>query len=320
MKLFEFDKYFPNEESCKMKFKEIREQQGIVCKKCGCKYHYWLTNKQQFRCKQCKTSITLRSGTVMHGSKLPFRYWFIAMHLLTATKHTFSATEIKSQLNHKRYQSIWEMVHKLRSIMGKREQEYLLKGQVEVDEGFFTTEIPENEKYNKLKAGAGSQRKAKVLVMAESSKVTKEEKSNKKYKKEKKVGYIKMSVIEDLKSTTIDSEVINSIDSKAEIMSDATKSHSNFKNIFNKVESQVIKPEEIGKLLPWVHIAIGNSKSLFRDTYHGIKREYLQEYLNEFCYKFNRRYFGEGLFDRLMEISVMYQSDFEHKMYNRNIA
>jgi hypothetical protein len=152
--------------------------------------------------------------------------------------------------------------------------------------------------------------------MAESTKT----KPTKKSQKEKKSGYIKMVVIPDLKAKTIDGEVINSIDSTAEITSDATKSHCNFPKMFSKVDAQVVKPENIGKVLPWVHIAISNSKSLFTDTYHGVKREYLQSYLNEFCYKFNRRYFGENLFDRLMMVSTTYQSDFEHRIYNKKVA
>lgn len=45
----------------------------------------------------------------MPGSKLSLMYWFTAIHLLTATKKTFSAKEIQRQLGHKRYQPIWEM-------------------------------------------------------------------------------------------------------------------------------------------------------------------------------------------------------------------
>jgi hypothetical protein len=36
----------------------------------------------------------------------------------------------------------------------------------------------------------------------------------------------------------------------------------------------------------------------------------LQNYLNEFCYKFNRRYFGENLLDRLMIAFVTYKNNF----------
>ena len=51
--------------------------------------------------------------------------------------------------------------------------------------------------------------------------------------------------------------------------------------------------------LQWVHIAISNAKRTLLGIFHKIKGKYLQNYLNEFCYKLNRRYFGETLFDRL---------------------
>ncbi len=51
--------------------------------------------------------------------------------------------------------------------------------------------------------------------------------------------------------------------------------------------------------LKWVHIAISNAKRTLLGIYHKIKGKYLQLYLDEFCYKLNRRYFGDRLFDRL---------------------
>lgn len=56
-------------------------------------------------------------------------------------------------------------------------------------------------------------------------------------------------------------------------------------------------------------------KACSGDMYHGIKDEFLQEYLNEFCYKFNRRYFGDRVFDRLIIAAVSYRPTFEHRMY-----
>lgn len=316
MKLYEFEKHFPNEESCKLKFKDIRDMNGVICPKCGNKHHYWKKDKEMYQCAKCGYRQSLRANTVMHGSKLPFRYWFIAMHLLTATKHSFSSAEIQRQLGHNRYQPIWELTHKLRSIMGKRDNLYTLSGNIELDEGFFTTEIAEDKKYEKLKAGAGSQKKTKVVVMAE----TEESLSPKKGQKPTKVKHIKMIVVENLKANTISGVAGHNIESESKIITDASKSHNHFKKMFAEHQSQVINPKDIGKVLPWVHIAIGNSKSLLRSIHYGVKPEFLQGYLNEFCYKFNRRYFGEELFDRLVGVSASYQSDFEHRIYNKNVA
>lgn len=258
----------------------------------------------------------LRSGTVMHGSKLPFMYWFIAMHLLTATKKTISAAELQRQLVHKRYQPIWELMHKLRSVMGKRDDKYTLKGMIELDEGFCSTEVSLEKKSEKLKAGAGSQRKSKVLVIAEN----KDEEQPKKGQKPKSVKHIKMIVVPDAKAKTIDELEAKYIEKESVITTDNSKSHIHFKDMFTEHKSQVIDPKDIGKVLPWVHIAIANSKTQLTDMYHGVKPEFLQEYLNEFCYKFNRRYFGEDLFGRPVMIVASYRTDFEHRIYNKNAA
>ena len=150
---------YPDEETCREKFKQLREQMGVTCRRCNCKEHYWLKNKQAYECKRCQARQTLCSGMVMQHSNLPYRYRFVAMHLLTATKGSFSAVEIQCQLGHKRHQSIWEMVNKLRDVMGKRDDKYTHEGAIELNDAFFSTEISLEEKDKPLKRGRGSQRK-----------------------------------------------------------------------------------------------------------------------------------------------------------------
>jgi len=307
MNLLNFITQFPDEDTCKNKFKEIRDTEGVICAHCGGKDHYWKKDKWQYECKKCKTRTTLRSGTVMHGSKLPFRYWFVAMHLLTSTKKSFSALELQRQLGHKRYEPIWKMLHKLREAMGKRDDNYTLSGQIELDEGFFSTEIAIEGKNNPLKRGRGSQKKTKVLVMVESKEV---EGENTKRGKPRIVGHLKMQVIDNLKSETITPVVESNILKDSLINTDDSTSYNKLHEIVNEHKSQVIPKEKVGVILPWVHITISNAKRLFIDIYHDIKPKYLQSYLNEFCYKFNRRYFGEFLFDRLLVACVSYKNKF----------
>ncbi|MFK1776192.1 IS1595 family transposase [Bacteroides fragilis] len=311
MNLISFTKQFPNEESCRQHLKEQREKQGIVCSKCGCVHHYWKKNRNEWQCKKCGHRTTLTSGTVMHGTKLPIMYWYIAMHLLTSTKKSFSALEMQRQLGHNRYQPIWELMHKLRNVMGQRDDEYQLCGSIELDEGFFSTQRDETEKDKPLKAGRGSQKKAKVLVMAESTLV-----EGSKMNIKKQVGYIKMVVIPNLKASTIDVEVVDNIEKESSLITDASSSYVHFKNLVNEHTSQVIAPKEVGKVLPWVHIVISNAKRLLLDIYHDVKTEFLQSYLNEFCYKFNRR--NINCFERLMFTALCYQTEFKHISYRNS--
>lgn len=307
MNLLNFVSQYPDEASCRAKFKEFRDKQGVVCPHCGGTAHYWKKDKENYECKQCGKRQSLRANTVMHGSQLPFRYWFIAIHLLTSTKKSFSAAELQRQLGHKRYAPIWELLHKLRMIMGKRDEQYTLSDVIELDEGFFSTEIDEDEKDKPLKRGRGSQKKSKVLVMAESKPV---EGKTTKTGKPRQAGHLKMIVINDLKSDTITPLVEKNVSDEAAIDSDDSTSYVKLKDIVKEHRPQVIPKEKIGTILPWVHIAISNAKRMLLDIFHDIKPQYLQNYLNEFCYKFNRRYFGENLFDRLMIAAVAYKNNF----------
>ncbi len=314
MNLLNFYKKFPDEDACIKHLKEQREQAGITCSKCGCIHHYWKSYRNQWQCKQCGHRTGLKAGTVMHGSNLPLLYWFIVIHLLTSTKKSFSAAELQRQLGHKRYQPIWELLHKLRNVMGQRDAEYRLVGSIELDEGFFSTSVDKDEKDKPRKRGRGSQAKTKVLVMAEST----AQEPNKKHKLDKSVGHIKMIVIDDLKSKTLDSNVIRFINNDAELTTDDSTSYVNFKNLVKSHMSQVVEPKQISKVLPWVHIVISNAKRLLLDIYHDIKPEFLQNYLNEFCYKFNRRKLD--MFERLMFSCMSYKTEFKHRYYDKKMV
>jgi hypothetical protein len=60
-----------------------------------------------------------------------------------------------------------------------------------------------------------------------------------------------------------------------------------------------IPGKDAEKKLPWVHTAISNLKAELLGNYNNVKDNYQQCYLNEYCYKVNRPYFGEQLFERV---------------------
>ena len=301
MNLFDFSERFRNEEDCILYFKETREKLGVKCSKCGHKEHYWKKNKLLFQCKKCGNRMALRSNTVLENSHLPYMYWFKAFHLLTATKKTFSANEIQRQLKHKRYEPIWRMLHKIREAMGKRDSMYNLTEFIEVDEGFFETiKDEENEKNETKKRGRGSQKQAKVLVLIESKPVENKQKKYK-HKPDRQVGYLKMILMPDLKSKSINKEIEKNVDKETVVLSDAYAGYNKLEEVIKKhniVNTSQIKKSH--KVLPWVHSAIGNAKKILQGIHHSNHEDYLQNYLNEFCYKYNRRFFGEKLFERLL--------------------
>ncbi|WP_161601920.1 transposase, partial [Paraglaciecola psychrophila] len=58
--------------------------------------------------------------------------------------------------------------------------------------------------------------------------------------------------------------------------------------------------------LPWVHIAIGNLRTFLLGTFHGVTGKYLQEYFDEFCYRFNRRFIEKQIPNRLLNLAIIH--------------
>jgi len=294
MNIIKFIESFPDENSCREHFRQIREQEGIVCKKCGCKKHYWLKAKWQWQCSECRFRTTLRSGTMMENYKLPIRKWYLAMAFMSFSKKGISAAEMQRQLDHSRYETIWVMMHRIREAMGNRDGRYELAGMVEFDEAYFETETSEKDKQN-LKRGRGSQRQQNVAVAAESTPLEDLETG----KKGKHCRYFKMKVLEGQSAEEINGFIGKNIAEESIVFTDKSTSYFDIANYVEVHVTEKSTKKTTKTTLQWVHIAISNAKRTLLGIYHKIKGKYLQLYLDEFCYKLNRRYFGDRLFDRL---------------------
>ncbi|MDB5273016.1 MAG: transposase [Chitinophagaceae bacterium] len=117
---------YKNEELSVEAFKEYRLNKGVVCKKCGSQQHYWLMSKQQFQCVDCRFRTTLRSGTVLQGSKLPYSYFFIAVNLLTKQGNRLTLDDFQKHTGHKYYEPLWEFLNKLKINLDEKERTLIL--------------------------------------------------------------------------------------------------------------------------------------------------------------------------------------------------
>lgn len=126
---------------------------------------------------------------------------------------------------------------------------------------------------------------------------------------QKKVGHLKIKGTQNLKSETINEKIEKGVEKNTNSVSD---DYSSYKKITKHVENnaQKVTKDNVIKILPWVHIAISNVKRLLLDVHHRIDDNFLNNYLNEYCYKFNRRYFKVGLIERVLVASVNHRWDY----------
>lgn len=164
--------------------------------------------------------------------------------------------------------------------MSKREMEYMLDGIIEMDEFYIG-------KGSNGKRGRGMD-KAKVLIS-----MSKNEKEN--------LLYLKLKVCNDLKSETINDYVKENIKAGSTIISDGFKSYNSLLDIDMKHEIEISGGD--GKYLS-LHIIIENIKSFILGTYHGLSQIDLQICLDEFCYRFNRKFCHASLFERTLHCAL----------------
>jgi len=279
MTLQEFQERFGTEEACREYLYQQRWPNGFVCPKCGHTEHFNIKARGgKLQCKACNHQTTVTAGTIFEKTRTPLTKWFTAIYLVSEDKRGLSALSLKTKIG-VAYQTAWSMLQKIRFAMGSRDEKYMLNGIVEMDEGFFggTTEGS--------KRGRGTE-KAAVLVSVSLSESGKPK-------------FARMQVLD-----TVDSAAIKAF-SKVRIMS-GSEIRTDGLNIYNCLGAEGFKHTAINfdeknrpEHLHWTHIIISNAKAFVQGTFHGLDAKHLQRYLDEFCYRLNRRYLAQDLFAHL---------------------
>lgn len=279
MNLIEFEQAFPSESDCRIYFKLIRDKEGILCKRCKNEAHYWLPSKQMYECKSCGRRISLRSGTTLENSKLPFRLWFLAMHLMVSTKKNISALEVQRQIGHKYYEPVWAMMQKIRRSMGNKDEKrypMLLK------EAYLT-----NFPASKICEG-----KCKPHRKTDPQK-------NKS---------VPVAVITSDWNSGIGKRLLNPIRMVSLAPTPSNASPIRRTNLHKKPRTmrKLVKPAETRSNLilrledKKEGIVAENAVLGILGIHYGVSATYLQNYLNEFCFKLNRRHRRFSIFDELI--------------------
>lgn len=167
--------------------------------------------------------------------------------------------------------------------MGEREGLYRLGGLVEMDEAFFGGKASG-------KRGRGSENKTEVAFVLQLS-------------SDGYLQFLKMKVIADAKGSTLLTFSRTNITRGSTIHSDAFQSYNALSEEYC-YDMQKYDLKSGDERLKWLHVMISNMKANIQGAYHGLGGTYLQRYLNEFCYRFNRRHSKKTAFDHLLKCCV----------------
>ncbi len=283
----DFNEQFPTDEACLEHLKEQRFPGGITyCETCQQdRKHYKIAGRPVYSCDHCGTQISPMAGTIFEHSSTSLRLWYYAMYLMASTRCGISAKQIQRETG-VTYKTAWRMFRQIRSLLSETDMQ--LEGSaVEMDEMYYGGK-------SKGKSGRpmrGDKQKSPVIGMVERS-------------TPERVGRVKALATPDVTTNQVLGLVHEYILPKSTVFTDEYP-------IYDRVGARVTEHKRINHsakvyVVGDVHTnTIEGFWSLVKrgigGVYHSVSQKYLQTYLDEYSWRYNRRDQGNLLFISLLK-------------------
>ena len=283
MVLIDFYERFPDEQACWNYFLSLRWPDGFVCPSCQEEKGCFKPSRKIFECYSCEHQASLTAGTVFHKTRVPLTKWFWFIFFMATSKKGVSMLYLQKQLRIGTYKTIWSMGHKIRQGMAVRNALYDLHGVVETDEIFIGGKQTFEERRK-----TGNNKTAFFMAVEENENGGPR--------------FVTFEEIESAYETHVLPAIEKSIKKGSKIISDGAsayvKAEEKGYDHDRYIESK--DPEIAHEQLKWINTLTSNLKRFLLSTHHGVYPKYRKAYLAEFAYRFNRRYWPEQSFDRLL--------------------
>ena len=291
LSLSAFQRKFDSEEACLQAIFDCRWPRGFVCPKCNHNGGYRLGRRRTVQCASCRRQTSITASTIFHASHFPLKQWFLMIYLVAQDKGGASAMRMSTMLGI-HYATAWTIMQKIRFAMGTRDENLTLAGYIELDEAFFGG----RSRNRRTRKGPKppSEKKKIVLVMVESEGT--------------QAGNLVMKVVPNATLKTLKPIIEQKIDQEPPgqmFRSDAWQAHEVVRLFDHHIEMSHIPNSLQDQELPCLSLATSHAKRALIGTYHQFCKQHLQRYLDEFCYRWNRRHLKKQLATHLLAACIL---------------
>ena len=294
----EFQRFFPDDAACAAYLEKARWHGGFVCPRCGVVGEPFRFEARPgvVRCRACRKDVSLMAGTVMERSHTPLSTWFWAAYLMASQTPGMSAVQFQRQLGLSRYETAFGILHKLRAAMVRPERDKIggkPQEHVEVDETWVGGRT----------RGEGRGVHHKVLVSC-AVEVRRRKPGTKldNRKDGRYAGRVRLAVVPDRSANSLGSFVENAVAPGSLIVTDDWSGYAGLRKrgFDHHAVAECGDPEIAEEFLPIIHLVFANLKTWINGIHHGVSAKHLQAYLNEFTFRFNRRFYPFNSFRSLL--------------------
>lgn len=279
-----FLRKYPNDEACLEEIKNTRWPQGITCTKCQkITKFYKLEGRTAYSCEFCRTQVFPLAGTIFEKSTVSLRLWFYAMFLMIKTRSGISAKQLERELG-VCYKTAHRMFKQIRMLMDES-NEGKLTGEVEIDETF----IGGKGKNRRFKWHGSEKEKQVIMGMIQRN------------------GKAYLRHVSNTGKWTLLKQIKDNVDQKARIITDQFLGYS-------KLPEYGYKHDYVNHQKTYVKgdIHTQNAEMMWSTlkrgifgVYRHVSSQYLQNYANEFAWRYNHRKSEDMFIDLLHQIALM---------------
>ena len=315
----EFQRLFPDDAACAAYLEKARWGDGFVCPHCqtAAEPFRFTSRPGVLRCRKCRRDTGLTAGTVMERSHTSLGVWFWAAYLVASQTPGMSATQFQRQVGLSRYETAFQILHKLRA------------GMVRPDQDRIGSEACDHAEVDETWVGGRTRGKGRgvhhKLLVASAVEVRQRKPGTKldKRKGGRYAGRVRLAVVPDRSAESLCGFVEGAVTSGASVITDDWSGYTSLAKrgykhlaVAERGNSQVAE-----EYLPIIHLVFSNLKTWLSGIHHGVSHQHLQAYLNEFTFRFNRRFYPFNAFRSLLGIAgdvtaptyaELYSGDWEH--------
>ncbi len=300
MTFFDFMEKFPTDKAVIKYFLKIRYNDVLICPHCGSKVRvqHRNDNLKLCNCHNCNNTFSPFKNTIFEKSSTDIRKWFYAIHLFLNSKKGISGLQLQREIG-VTYKTAWRMLKQIRSAMGNTDMTKAFEAMVEIDETYIGGKPrKKNGQTEPSKRGRGTKKTPVVGVKERSSSHV----------------FAKVALPNEEGKKLTGKQIFNILDSvckkDATVLTDDFKGYnfmnheSTNKNNYYRIS--VNHSESIYSLGNGLHTnGIESFWALLKrgilGIYHHVSVDYLQEYVNEFCFRQNN---GTSSFDKLLQQGI----------------
>jgi transposase len=298
--LMEFTRQFPDDAACLEHLWRCRwspDGTHAECPKCErervFKRYATKQGRQSWTCTGCGHHVHPTAGTIFHKSSTSLHLWYYAMYLMASTRCGLSAKQLEREIGVS-YRTAWRMLNLIRNELMTQDADAPLSGEVEADETAWGGKPRQGDVLRYARegetdlSGAGGRwmhaKKSTVFGMVERG------------------GRVRAEVVPSRKATTLQPMIRQHILPASTIFTDEWPS---YKGLDGRYVHHRIRHTEKVYVDGNVHTQtiegfFSNLKRGIAGTYHSVSSKWLQSYLNEYAWRYNRRDDERSMFESLL--------------------